>query len=162
MNELRDNFKNKFISNTFVNQSLIDEYCVTDSNGVTECDIEITGIDPTSYPAHLERPVATAENIIAFPISNGVFHAVHEQLKHYPDCSVSAHKSKSDTDLKTLHNTDISSCFDTEISCSSASDKRNQSSIGGSYKTKYVNNRNQTTKKNFDTRVCYRCGDTSH
>ncbi|XP_052623710.1 uncharacterized protein LOC128129042 [Lactuca sativa] len=33
--------------------SLIDEYCVIDSNGVTKCDIEITGIDPTSYPAHL-------------------------------------------------------------------------------------------------------------
>ncbi|CAI9259927.1 unnamed protein product [Lactuca saligna] len=53
MNELKDSFKNKFISNTFINQSLIDEHCVTDSNGVTECNTEITGIDPTSYPAHL-------------------------------------------------------------------------------------------------------------
>ncbi|CAI9298231.1 unnamed protein product [Lactuca saligna] len=148
MNELKDSFKNKFISNTFVNQSLIDEYCVTDSNGVTECNIEITGIDPTSYPAHLERPTPLTENIIAFPISNGVFHAVHEQLKHYPDCSVAVHKSKSDIDVSSLSITDQSSS-DTKFNCNSMSNKRTQSSLGESFKSEWVKSRNLLTKKNF-------------
>nr|KAJ0200405.1 hypothetical protein LSAT_V11C600323740 [Lactuca sativa] len=98
MNEMKNNFKNKFVSNSFINQSLIDEYCTTNSDGITECNVEITGIDPTSYPAHLVRPTPLTENIIAFPISNGVFHAVHEQLKHFPDCNPSVNESKSDTD----------------------------------------------------------------
>nr|KAJ0205187.1 hypothetical protein LSAT_V11C500233880 [Lactuca sativa] len=71
MNEMKNNFKNKFVSNSFINQSLIDEYCITNSDGITECNVEITGIDPTSYPAHLVRPIPLTENIIAFPISNG-------------------------------------------------------------------------------------------
>ncbi|CAI9294267.1 unnamed protein product [Lactuca saligna] len=98
MNVMKNNFKNKFVSNSFINQSLIDEYCITNSDGITECNVEITGIDPTSYPAHLVRPIPLTENIIAFPISNGVFHAVHEQLKHFPDCNPSVNESKSDTD----------------------------------------------------------------
>nr|KAJ0189115.1 hypothetical protein LSAT_V11C800391620 [Lactuca sativa] len=89
MNEMKNNFKNKFASNSFINQSLMDEYCITNSDGITECNVEITGIDPTSYPAHLVRPTPLTENIIAFPISNGVFRAVHEQLKHFPDCNSS-------------------------------------------------------------------------
>nr|KAJ0203216.1 hypothetical protein LSAT_V11C500241930 [Lactuca sativa] len=98
MNEMKNNFKNKFVSNSFINQSLIDEYCTINSDGITECNVEITGIDPTSYPAHLVRPTPLTENIIAFPISNGVFPAVHEQLKHFPDCNPSVNESESDTD----------------------------------------------------------------
>ncbi|CAI9273887.1 unnamed protein product [Lactuca saligna] len=140
MNELKINFKNKFISNTFINQSLIDEYYVTDSNGVTECDIEITGIDPTSYPAHLVTPTPLTENIIAFPISNGVFHTVHEQLKHFPDCNASVNKSKSDIDVSSSSITDHN-LSDAESSCDSMTNKRTQSSLGGSYKSKCAKSR---------------------
>nr|KAJ0194309.1 hypothetical protein LSAT_V11C800413730 [Lactuca sativa] len=143
-----------------IDNSLIDEYCITNSDGITECNVEITGIDPTSYPAHLVRPTPFTENSIAFPISNGVFHAVHEQLKHFPDCNSSVNKSKSDTD-SSLSNTDqIPS--DTKFSCDSMINKRTQSSLGESYMSKCVKSKNLLTKKNFGTRVCYRCGDTSH
>nr|KAJ0204837.1 hypothetical protein LSAT_V11C500258600 [Lactuca sativa] len=141
-------------------QSLIDEYCVTNSNGVTECNVEITGIDPTSYHAHLVRSTPLTENIIAFPISNGVFHAVHEQLKHFPDCYASVNKFKSDTDSSSSITDQILS--DTEFSCDSMINKRIQSSLGESYMSKCVKSKNLLTKRNFGTRVCYRCGDTSH
>ncbi|CAI9289582.1 unnamed protein product [Lactuca saligna] len=131
MNVMKNNFKNKFVSNSFINQSLIDEYCITNSDGITECNVEITGIDPTSYPAHLVRPIPLTENIIAFPISNGVFHAVHEQLKHFPDCNPSVNESKSDTDSLSP-NTDQTPP-DTEFSRDSMISKRTQSSLGESY-----------------------------
>nr|KAJ0200611.1 hypothetical protein LSAT_V11C600336060 [Lactuca sativa] len=114
MNDMKNNFKNKFVSNSFINQSLIDEYCTINSDGITECNVEITGIDPTSYPAHLVRPTPLIENIIAFPISNGVFHAVHEQLKHFPDCNPSVNESESDTDSSSPNTDQILS--DTDIS----------------------------------------------
>nr|KAJ0208804.1 hypothetical protein LSAT_V11C400202500 [Lactuca sativa] len=142
-------------------QSLIDEYCITNSNGVTECNVEITGIDPTSYPTHLVRPTPLTENIIAFPISNGVFHVVHEQLKHFPNCNAFVNKSKSDTDDSSSSISDHN-LSDTEFSCDSMINKRIQSSLGESYKSKCVKSKNLLTKKNFGTRVCYRCGDTSH
>nr|KAJ0227041.1 hypothetical protein LSAT_V11C100046250 [Lactuca sativa] len=141
--------------------SLIDEYCVTNSNGVTECNVEITGIDPTSYPAHLVRPTPLIENIIAFPISNGLFHAVHEQLKNFPDCNAFVNKSKSDTDDSSSSISD-QNLSDTEFSCDSMINKRTQSCPGESYKSKCVKFKKLLTKKNFGTRVCYRCGDTSH
>ena len=40
--------------------------------------------------------------------------------------------------------------------------KGTQSLLVESYKSKCVKSRNMLTKKNFGTRVCYRCGDTSH
>nr|KAJ0217213.1 hypothetical protein LSAT_V11C300138650 [Lactuca sativa] len=161
MNEMKNNFKNKFVSNSFINQSLIDEYCITNSDGITECNVEITGIDPTSYPAHLVRPTPLTKNIISFPISNGVFHAVHEQLKHFPDCNAIVNKSKLDTDDSSSSITDHN-LSDTEFSCDSIMNKRTQSSLGESYKSKCVNSKKLLTKRNFGTRVCYRCGDTSH
>nr|KAJ0217208.1 hypothetical protein LSAT_V11C300134080 [Lactuca sativa] len=42
------------------------------------------------------------------------------------------------------------------------SNKKTQSSLGGSHKSKCVKSSHLLTKKNFGTRVCYRCGDTSH
>nr|KAJ0216892.1 hypothetical protein LSAT_V11C300128750 [Lactuca sativa] len=160
MKEMKNNFKNKFVSNSFINQSLIDEYCTINSDGITECNVEITGIDPTSYPTHLVRPTPLTENIIAFPISNGVFHAVHEQLKHFPDCNPSVNESKSDTDITSSNTDQIHS--DTEPSRDSVINKRTQSSISESYISKGVKSKNLLTKKNFGTRVCYRCGDSSH
>nr|KAJ0186081.1 hypothetical protein LSAT_V11C900483530 [Lactuca sativa] len=160
MKEMKNNFKNKFVSNSFINQSLIDEYCTINSDGITECNVEITGIDPTSYPTHLVRPTPLTENIIAFPISNGVFHAVHGQLKHFPDCNPSVNESKSDTDISSSNTDQIHS--DTELSRDSVINKRTQSSIGESYISKCVKLKNLLTKKNFGTRVCYRCGDSSH
>nr|KAJ0227737.1 hypothetical protein LSAT_V11C100025710 [Lactuca sativa] len=136
MNEMKNNFKNKFVNNSFINQSLIDEYCITNSDGITECNVEITGIDPTSYPAHLVRPIPLTENIIAFPISNGVFRAVHEQLKHFPDCNPSVNESKSDTDSLSP-NTDQTPP-DTEFSRDSMISKRTQSSLGGNKYTLVV------------------------
>nr|KAJ0205508.1 hypothetical protein LSAT_V11C500231720 [Lactuca sativa] len=139
---------------------LIDEYCTINSNGITECNVEIIGIDPTSYPAHLVRPTPLTENIIAFPISNGVFHVVHEQLKHFPDCNPSVNESKSDTNSSSPNTDQIP--FDTKLSRDSMINKRTQSSIGESYISKCVKSKNLLTKKNFGTRVCYRCGDSSH
>ncbi|CAI9260807.1 unnamed protein product [Lactuca saligna] len=40
--------------------------------------------------------------------------------------------------------------------------KRTQSSLGESYMSKCVKSKNLLTKKNFGTRVCYRCGNSSH
>ncbi|CAI9293862.1 unnamed protein product [Lactuca saligna] len=131
MNEMKNNFKNKFVSNSFINQSLIDEYYITNSDGITECNVEITGIHPTSYPAHLVRPTPLTENIIAFPISNGVFHVVHEQLKHFPDCNPSMNESKLDTDSSSSNTNQTPS--DTEFSRDSMINKRTQSSLGESY-----------------------------
>nr|KAJ0204922.1 hypothetical protein LSAT_V11C500296580 [Lactuca sativa] len=159
MNEMKNNFKNKFVSNSFINQSLIDEYCTINSDGITECNVEITGIDPTSYPEHLVRPTPLTENIIAFPISNGVFHAVHEQLKHFPYCNPSVNESTSDTDSSSPNTDQFPS--DTELSSDSVINKRTQGSIGKSYVSKCVKSKNLLTK-NFGTRVCYRCGDSSH
>ena len=51
---------------------------------------------------------------------------------------------------------------DTEFSCASMINKRTESSLGESYKSKCVKFKKLLTKKNFGTRVCYRCGDTSH
>ena len=136
------------------------KYYTINSDGITECNVEITGIDPTSYPTHLVRPTPLTENIIAFPISNGVFHAVHEQLKHFPDCNPSVNESKSDTDSSSP-NTDQTPS-DTKLSRDSVINKRTQSSIGESYISKCVKSKNLLTKKNFGTRVCYRCGDSYH
>nr|KAJ0217090.1 hypothetical protein LSAT_V11C300105640 [Lactuca sativa] len=160
MSDAVENSRKHNTDSSSMYQSLIDEYCVTDSNGVTECNVEITGIDPTSYPAHLVRPTLLTENIIAFPISNGVFYAVHEQLKHFPDCNASVNRSKSDTDSSSSITDQILS--DTEFSCDSMINKRIQSSLGESCMSKCVKSKNLFTKKNFGTRVCYRCGDTSH
>nr|KAJ0211503.1 hypothetical protein LSAT_V11C400213080 [Lactuca sativa] len=160
MSDVVENSRKHNTDSSSMYQSLIDEYCITNSDGITECNVEITGIDPTSYPAHLVRPTPLTENIIAFPISNGVFHAVHEQLKHFPDCNSSVNESKSDTDSSSLNTDQILS--DTEFSCDSMINKRIQSSLGESYMSKCVKSKNLLTKKNFGTRVCYRCGDTSH
>nr|KAJ0197446.1 hypothetical protein LSAT_V11C700383020 [Lactuca sativa] len=160
MSDAIENSKKHNTDSSSMYQSLIDEYCVTNSNGVTECNVEITGIDPTSYPAYLVRPTPLTENIIAFPISNGVFHAVHEQLKHFPDCNTSVNKSKSDTDSSSSITDQILS--DAEFSCDLMINKRIQSSLGESCMSKCVKSKNLLTKKNFGTRVCYRCGDTSH
>nr|KAJ0188603.1 hypothetical protein LSAT_V11C900505350 [Lactuca sativa] len=161
MSDAVENSKKHNTDSSSMYQSLIDEYCVTNSNGITECNVEITGIDPTSYPAHLVRPTPLTENIVSFPISNGVFHAVHEQLKHFPDCNAIVNKSKSDTDDSSSSITDHN-LSDTEFSCDSIMNKRTQSSLGESYKSKCVNSKKLITKRNFGTRVCYRCGDTSH
>ncbi|XP_052619865.1 uncharacterized protein LOC128126147 [Lactuca sativa] len=73
------------------------------------------------------QPTPLTENIIAFPISNGVFHAVHEQLKHFPDCNPSENKSKSDTDSSSPNTDQILS--DTDLSRDSVINKRTESSI---------------------------------
>ena len=146
MSDLKKNFQTKFVSTSYVNQSLIDKYCVTDSNGNTECNVKITGVDPTSYPSYLERPIPLIENIISFPISNGIFHAVHEQLVHSPECCTSAYSPKIDTD----------------ISLTSDINLKTSSSLSNIHKLKNNKPKYPQSKRNSCVRICYRCGDSSH
>ncbi|TLX68938.1 hypothetical protein E9993_23140, partial [Labilibacter sediminis] len=151
--ELVKDFKTKFVSNSFINQSLIDSYCVTNPEGVTECKIKITANDHTSYPDYLERLAALIENIIVFPISNGIFHVVHEQLDHYPNCSVSAQQVSPNIETISPLSPNI------ETMSPSVPIPSSQNSSCEAYKLKKNRSQYMSQKKNTGIRICYRCGD---
>nr|KAJ0204273.1 hypothetical protein LSAT_V11C500229940 [Lactuca sativa] len=95
-----------------------------------------------------------------FAEAEKVFKSQEKESEHFPDCNPSVNESKSDTDISSSNTDQILS--DTELSRDSVINKRTQSSIGESYISKCVKSKNLLTKKNFGTRVCYRCGDSSH
>ena len=57
-------------------------------------------------PCH-EYSEPTTETLLTFPISNGEFHSIHEQLDMFPECSVTESKqsspAESDADTEIPH-----------------------------------------------------------
>ena len=44
---LKEDFKNRFVSSYFINQTLINTHCSTDSNGISECVSKLSALDPS-------------------------------------------------------------------------------------------------------------------
>lgn len=45
--ELEEDFKSRFVSTTYINQSLIDKHCTTHPDGLTKCTTCLTTLDTT-------------------------------------------------------------------------------------------------------------------
>ena len=157
--ELVEDFKTRFISHSFLNQELINKHCVTNSEGVTTCKSKLTGYDPSVHPPCHEYSEPTTEVLLAFPISNGEFHSVHEQLNIFPECSVTESETsspaESDSDSETSHPSP-------KCSIDTPSGSRTQDRVYQTVKTPESKTSPKHFKRNQGTRICYRCGDSKH
>ena len=170
--ELVKDFENKFVCNSFINQSLIDKHCKVNVEGKTVCTTTISAIDPTIKPYDHMYADPTTETLLKFPISNGEFHSVHETLSRFPDCTVSEHDTvhspvSSDTDESNCSSsccfTDHSS-YTTDHSPPSRTKDRvyKLNELSSPWKPKFRKSTHAVNKKNHGIKLCYRCGDSSH
>lgn len=79
------------MSNSFINQSLIDKRCSTNSGGVTFCTTHLITMDPTIKNLALDVPTPITEMYPKFPISNVEFHSTNEILSDSPNCTICGH-----------------------------------------------------------------------
>lgn len=49
-NDLEKDFQTRFFSTYYINYTLIDKHCITDSNGNTKCISRLSAIDPSQQP----------------------------------------------------------------------------------------------------------------
>ena len=152
--ELVEDFKNRFISNSYLNQDLINKHCVTNSDGVTTCTSKLTGYDPSVHPPCHEYSEPLTETLLAFPISNGEFHSVHEQLTMSPECSVTESKppspTESDSDTEIPHQSP-------KCSIDTPAGSRTQDRVYQTVKISKSCANPKSFKRNHGTRICYRC-----
>lgn len=79
-NDLKVDFKTRFISHTLINQSLVDKHYTTNSESIIVCTTRLITLDPTSCNPILDIPSPTTEMYLKFPISNGEYHSTHKIL----------------------------------------------------------------------------------
>ena len=157
--ELVEDFKNRFISHSFLNQELINKHCVTNSDGITTCKSKLTEYDPSVHPPCHKYSEPTTETLLAFPISNGEFHSVHEQLDVFQECTVTESKTpspaESDSDTEIPHQSPI-------CSIDTSAGSRTQDRVYQTVKISKSYGNLQRFKRNHGTQICYRCGDSTH
>ena len=169
--ELASDFKTRFVSNSFINQNLINKHCVTDPHGLTTCATRLTALDPTIRNHADKYPAPTTECYLKFPISNGEVHSTKENLANFPDCSVMPikandpehsqnHKSSSHLTSDKLTTPDPPS---TAAHTHTPSAYSTPSSHTSSARKKPCRSKSPTQTSTYYTlKVCYRCGDSSH
>ena len=135
--DFANDFKKRFVSHSFINQSLVDKHCVTSADGITTCQTPLSALDPSKVNPEKEYPAPSTETFLKFPISNGEVHATKEILQNFPACKV--------TDVNNdIPGPKLSVPF---ISLKYTAPQRTRSS---SPKT-----------RNHGVKHCYTCGDTS-
>lgn len=100
--DLTEGFNSRFVSYSFIYQSLIDKHCTTSPDSVTICTTHLTTLDPIIINSTFDIPTPTTEMYLRFPISKGEFHSTSEILSEFPKCIVECH----DTDNSQPSNTD--------------------------------------------------------
>lgn len=73
LSDIWDDFKARFVSNSFIYQSLINENWKTNPDDVTVCTTSLTVLDPTTINP-FDVPTPTTKTYLQLPISNGEFH----------------------------------------------------------------------------------------
>jgi len=129
--------KKRFISHSFINQSLVDKHCVTNADGITTCQTSLSAIDPSKINPEKDYSDPSTETLLKFPVSNGEVHATKEVLQNHPECRVSDAEDTSGSD--------------TPVPTSPLKYKIPQRTRPTSPKT-----------RNHGIKHCYTCGDTSH
>ena len=76
------------MSSYFINQTLINTQCYTDSNGITKCVSKLSALDPSHQPPHHDDVLPSTKILLKFPICNGEAHPVNEILSMFPQCLV--------------------------------------------------------------------------
>jgi hypothetical protein len=135
--KLANDFKKRFISHSFINQSLVDKHCVTNADGITTCQTSLSAIDPSKINPEKDYSDPSTETLLKFPVSNGEVHATKEVLQNHPECRVSDAEDTSGSD--------------TPVPTSPLKYKIPQRTRPTSPKT-----------RNHGIKHCYTCGDTSH
>ena len=134
--DFADDFKIRFVSHSFINQTLIDKHCVTNADGVTNCQTKLSALEPSKINPEKEYKAPSTETILKFPISNGEVHATKETLKNFPNCKV------SDCDTEQVSGLTISKPLKYVVP----------------QRTRNPNPKNRSPR----IKHCYTCGDTSH
>lgn len=163
LSDLKDDFKTRFVSNTYINQTLINKPYIPNTYGLIFYTTCLTTQDPTIKNHAFDIPTPTIDMYLKFPISNSEFQSTHEKLTFSPNYFLSSR----DTDDSISSNTNESLCAlvcQSSISTSCHTNKsfvsracskihqiyENISSLG---KPKYLKNDNKN--KNHGIRVCY-------
>lgn len=106
---LEKDFKTRFVTTYYTNQTLIDIHCTTDSNGNTKCISRVSAFDPSHQPPHHEYMLPSTKNLLKFSISNGEVHYVNEIITMFPQCSISKTESGGQSKLSTSNDSSVSS-----------------------------------------------------
>lgn len=75
--ELKEDFKSRFISTTYINQPPIDKYCMTSPDSLSKCTTCLTALDSTIKNPTFYILTPRTNIYLKFTISNGKFHSTH-------------------------------------------------------------------------------------
>ncbi|KAL4574212.1 hypothetical protein LXL04_021038 [Taraxacum kok-saghyz] len=92
-------FSDKFVSNTFINQSIADKRYILNTDGITTCKTPLTIIDPSLINHECEHENPSTETLLKFPISNGEGHDLKDLLSEFLDCTVSNYDTDHSLDV---------------------------------------------------------------
>ncbi|KAL4573803.1 hypothetical protein LXL04_020621 [Taraxacum kok-saghyz] len=159
--ELASDFKTRFVSNSSINQNLINKHCVTDPHGFTTCVTRLTALDPTIRNHADKYPVPTTECYLKFPISNGEVHSTKENLANLPDCSVMAITANESSSHLTSDPPSTAAHTHTHPHTPSAYSTPSSQTFSTRKKPCRSKSPNQSPTY-YTLKVCYRCGDSSH
>lgn len=107
--DLKEYYKSRFVSHSFIKQSLIDKHYTTNSNSVTVCSTRLNALDPTIRNHTFDIPTPTTEMYLKFSISNGEFHSTYVIVSEFPECTVDCH------DIDKSHSSNIDEYLCTSI-----------------------------------------------
>ena len=95
------------MSSYFINQTLIDTHCSTDSKGITKCVSQLSTLDLSHQPYHREYVLPSTKTLLKFPICNGEVNSVNKILSIFPHFSVSNFEPKDQSNSSTSHDSSM-------------------------------------------------------